>query len=1122
MDTWTNKASIANDLNAQHIIITQSLSKLRNIKDESRLMMTLQKQVMEAYDTFIQDRKAFGADLFTPLETSLPKAQQQLRHEQEKIFKLLIESASKQKKQYLNELMQDRKDIFHFHQAATKLMSEIDQSDSAAPQPCLQKIQQNVTDLAHHYEMQAFSLDDTPERTQWNRKTEEYSTLDLHQGQWTASSNAHLTTLAPIKRSEDSQEKAKNHAWMALPTDESPFIQLKFPTPIEMHTLHLQGVEDTSVPESKEVAQKDLKFRLTFQTKEELVKVIDTYSSQIGLEQDDVVDDVVPELAYEIIGHLLSWETLLKTTKIPMKLFLRPPIRFLHDVFSHMIHNTCSRDTSILELTAQEQDYGNIESKADRVSYLSKLIQFVQTKYPNVQVDANEIVSGKESAKTRVLMCTFALMSMSFYASHHAFASSDQESCEATPREDLLPGPAWITEFQLEWTMRNEVQEEDSLDFECMNSPCTGCTDATNPAILSLQDQSIRCTTLRLRPLKWQHLPVLQLQIDAYELRPSDTTLSQLDQHAAQYDQTLDELVGGTNEVLTKVKARVQRMQDSQKESEQELTQMKQQFKALSEERQVAVTQAQAREQELLQLRRTQEILEREKKVLETSVSTLHQTLDAREHDVDELAKNLNQVQSDSRDLVKQLGETQAASREAQTTLESLEHSKSDLEAVNAQLREQLENLKSSETGERLSSSRVSLLETDLHAKILEFEHLHREFTHLREKLEVLEAQKRQAEDASAEATTQRLEHEAKIASSATKVAQLERTLEEASQKARDDAMVKARWIEERQALQQELDHECQHTRKLVSQVESLQAQVDVVSKNSASASAEEARLETENQNLRLEAEKDRLAQRCQGFEAQVGDLKHELEHVTVAMGQLKERQVQLEDAEQDAQEQLQVLLDERDSSRQKEEQLFIMNADKDEEIERARDGYVWVTDRLNEKEDELNELQDQIERYQSLLDQGHSKDAAVPANTYIATLYQLAFHQEFDITACDATVITSMFNELKKKCFGQEGDVHSTSTSPGAVTTTAEDNQLTVAHESSNEDDYEDDEYEDYEEETEEEVQSAPVQQFPPHFDSSTSSLTQKLRSFKSSTKTKSKYKASEEEEGEKGLYDF
>ena len=61
---------------------------------------------------------------------------------------------------------------------------------------------------------------------------------------------------------------------------------------------------------------------------------------------------------------------------------------------------------------------------------------------------------------------------------------------------------------------------------------------------------------------------------------------------------------------------------------------------------------------------------------------------------------------------------------------------------------------------------------------------------------------------------------------------------------------------------------------------------------------------------------------------------------------------------------QVSVLEEERDVARQNEEELFETAMDAEDEIERLNQGYVWVTQELNEKRDEINDLEDQIQEW--------------------------------------------------------------------------------------------------------------------------------------------------------------
>ncbi|KAG3108595.1 hypothetical protein PI124_g10603 [Phytophthora idaei] len=58
----------------------------------------------------------------------------------------------------------------------------------------------------------------------------------------------------------------------------------------------------------------------------------------------------------------------------------------------------------------------------------------------------------------------------------------------------------------------------------------------------------------------------------------------------------------------------------------------------------------------------------------------------------------------------------------------------------------------------------------------------------------------------------------------------------------------------------------------------------------------------------------------------------------------------------------------ERDALALQLEELQEELEDKDQEIERLRDGYVWATENLNTKEDEICELHERLEHYKALL----------------------------------------------------------------------------------------------------------------------------------------------------------
>ncbi|KAL4111082.1 hypothetical protein PRIC1_002763 [Phytophthora ramorum] len=160
--------------------------------------------------------------------------------------------------------------------------------------------------------------------------------------------------------------------------------------------------------------------------------------------------------------------------------------------------------------------------------------------------------------------------------------------------------------------------------------------------------------------------------------------------------------------------------------------------------------------------------------------------------------------------------------------------------------------------------------------------------------------------------------------------------------------------------------------------------------------------LEAQTNELRRLADLEKMEAKVLTLEQELATSEEKARQAEQALLESAKRVKELEEAEEELQLQLQVVTEKRDSARQKEEQLFAVTNEKDQEIERIRDGYVWVTDRMNSKEDELSELQEQLERYQSLLEmkgaKGGGSETSVPTkptddklDAEITQLYVLA-----------------------------------------------------------------------------------------------------------------------------------
>jgi len=96
------------------------------------------------------------------------------------------------------------------------------------------------------------------------------------------------------------------------------------------------------------------------------------------------------------------------------------------------------------------------------------------------------------------------------------------------------------------------------------------------------------------------------------------------------------------------------------------------------------------------------------------------------------------------------------------------------------------------------------------------------------------------------------------------------------------------------------------------------------------------------------------VAARSQGktaAEEQIAGLKEEGEELTASVEELTS--------------QLEVMTEERDFARAKEEELFGEKLQMEEDIMDTNNGYVWVTERLREKEEEIFDMEEQVRKLQ-------------------------------------------------------------------------------------------------------------------------------------------------------------
>ncbi|CAK4666363.1 unnamed protein product [Aphanomyces euteiches] len=294
--------------------------------------------------------------------------------------------------------------------------------------------------------------------------------------------------------------------------------------------------------------------------------------------------------------------------------------------------------------------------------------------------------------------------------------------------------------------------------------------------------------------------------------------------------------------------------------------------------------------------------------------------------------------------------------------------SKVDLKKLIETLRNQLSSKSASEG---VTDSKLATLSADLQSVTIQLDETKRAFQRS-EKINAdvqaerdglaVELTKARAEISSRDAATDAMEtkHKMELTASRSELAALQASLQESLNKQceTDEKFEKA--IANVNSLKNELDQ----TKK--KDGDNHQAELKRLQEEAVESEKRIFQIQTEQ--IRLKADNERLEAKYSSVEEKVKSLESKLSESAQLTESLQKEKKQLLEQEEELQLQLQVVTEERDSARQKEEQLFIENAEKDQEIERIRDGYVWVTDRMNNKEDELAELQEQLEKYQSLL----------------------------------------------------------------------------------------------------------------------------------------------------------
>jgi len=198
------------------------------------------------------------------------------------------------------------------------------------------------------------------------------------------------------------------------------------------------------------------------------------------------------------------------------------------------------------------------------------------------------------------------------------------------------------------------------------------------------------------------------------------------------------------------------------------------------------------------------------------------------------------------------------------------------------------------------------------------------------------------------------------------------------------NAAATERW-QDRQRADQEKNEQAQQERTQVEQqLQDAKAQLEELKKTFALLQDQAA--ETEQKLMDAEADILRLKVDCESYESQVKSMEEKLESANQGTsdekGRVRELEGEIEQqkaAAEDLQQQIGVLTEERDVARAREEEFFDTLTSKEEELMNTNDGYVYLTDQLNEVRDDYEDKLDQRdrlietlnERNKELLDEG-------------------------------------------------------------------------------------------------------------------------------------------------------
>ncbi|RHZ32957.1 hypothetical protein DYB26_009585 [Aphanomyces astaci] len=747
------------------------------------------------------------------------------------------------------------------------------------------------------------------------------------------------------------------NCWIAAPEDATPWLKVDLGGFKLVESVLIQGgvVGGSSV-------LSDAPLVLTKTNMDMLAKLYDPVAVTGDHQQTYDIAKYVPTYPYN--SHILSWTGLLKTAQVPTKLFSRPPVRFLHDVITLVVANTAYGQSLF---TDKEKDYSQLTDKKDKSEYLVKVLHLVASSFQGVvEIKATEsnILAGKEPDQTMQFLALFCLGAI-----RHLAATLPEETnhvadaaAAATPPPPVETRQAWVTDCDVECSV-----DGDTWTKVAWNGSSVGSADAFTAVATKLPQPTV-ARYVKFVPTKWNVAPAMRCEVLGFKLTEKDDTLADVQAEGVHYLGLLTTLFTAGELILDEARVKWKKAKDVQREKQAEL-------KHVLVEIDTWKSQVAALKAELEGSNKALDKCKTDKADVDKQLTATTAKWDAAtvkctslEEQQKKTKASLDAMTSQFHDATKEATSWKQQHVQVLDQLKSMGQSKAELEKLIETLRGQLT---SKSAMEGATDSKLATLSADLQSVTIQLDETKRSLQRSekaaadglveRDGLQTQLALARTAltsKDEALEALEAKLKTQ--LGESHAQLDAAQASLAEATNKHRDIDAQLQKAVAHTLALQADMENAKQRG------VES--THVEVKRLHDEAVESEKRVFQMQAQQVRLQADNERLEAKYASVEEKVKVFEAKQAEFALEVETLQKERKQLVEQEEELQLQLQVVTDERDSARQKEEQLFVENAEKEQEIERIRDGYVWVTDRMNNKEDELAELQDQLEKYQSVL----------------------------------------------------------------------------------------------------------------------------------------------------------